>query len=146
MSITQQPKSGQSELAESQLKVSKKLHPEDIAIGDNVAVSEVAFQYASFMWFGVDSTVLPPHEVVQLTYYPTDTNEPLIVKTICLPFVLCEQVDAQHVVLDLRRTQLVRLDPSFAHSVRKALKANESNSKSIKKSKKKKSKHKNRTK
>ena len=132
MSIAKQSESGQAELEESQLKVSRKLHPEDIAIGDNVAISEVAYQYASFMWFGVDSSVLPPHDVVQLTFYPYDSHEPLIVRSVCLPFVLCEQVNARHVVLDLRRTQLVRLDESFATTVRKALKANESSLKSKK--------------
>lgn len=142
MSVTKQSESGQSESQESQLKVSRKLHPEDIAIGDNVAVSEVAFQYAPFLWFAVDSSVLPPREVVQLTFYPDDRHEPLIVKSVCLPFVLCEHVDARHVVFDLRKTQLVRLDPTFATAVRKALKANVSNSKSKKKSKKKKSKRK----
>ena len=142
MSTTKQSESGQPELEKSRLKVSRKLHPEDIAIGDNVAVSEVAYQYAPYMWFGVDSSVLPPHEVVQLTYYPNDSHEPLIVKSVCLPFVLCEQVDTVHVVFDLRQTQLARLDPTFATAVRKALKANVSNSKSRKKSKKKKSKRK----
>lgn len=145
MRIIEQSDSGQPEVEESQLKVSKKLHPEDIAIGDDVAISEVAYQYASFHWFGVDSTVLPPHEVVQLTFNPGDMNEPLVIRSVCLPFVLCQQVDETHVVLDLRRTQLVRLDPFFARTVRKALKANDTTSNKKGKSKKK-SKRKNRSK
>lgn len=135
MSVTKQSESGQTELEDSQLKVSRRLHPEDIAIGDDVAVSEIAYQYASFMWFGVDSSILPPHETVQLTFFPSGDHEPLTVKSVCLPFVLCERAEAQHLVIDLRQTQLVRLDKSFANSVRAALKSNDSIKKKSKRKK-----------
>ena len=123
-----------SEIAGSELKVSRKLHPEDIVIGDQVAVSEVGYQCASFMWCGFDSTILPPDRVVSLTFYPCVPNEPLTVQSVCLPFVLCEMINGDHVVHDVRQTQLVRLDQDFAGAVRCALKANEDSKKSKTKS------------
>lgn len=43
-----------------ELKVARRLAAEDISVGDEVAVSEVSYQYPSFLWTGADTMMFPP--------------------------------------------------------------------------------------
>lgn len=130
---------------DSELTVSKKLHPEDIVIGDAVAVSETVYQYISFSWCGVDTTRLPPEEVVKVPCLSHDAS-PLIVQSVCLPYVLCKKFDGKHLIVDVRQNQLVRLNKAFARLARAALKLNDDDDKTSRKSKDKKRKRKKRSK
>ncbi|MFT5304201.1 MAG: hypothetical protein ACI87E_003000 [Mariniblastus sp.] len=146
MDTHQQLESADAEVAASNMTASKKIHPEDIQAGDFLAISETTYQLGSYCWCGVDATLLPPHEIVHLTFFPIEPLDPLQVKRICLPFVFCKKANRQHQVIDIRLNKLVKLDKQFALSVRKSLKseANELAKKS--KTKKKKSKKRNRNK
>ena len=133
----------QSDLGPAELKVARTLPSEDISVGDDVAISEIAYQYPSFLWPDADTTMLPPHQKVRITFQPFEDYLPMKVKSICLPFVLCEMHNDKHQVLDIRQIQLVKLDPAFAKEVRKSLKSDtESTRKTTKKRRKSKRKKK----
>lgn len=126
----------------SERTAARKLHPEDICVGDDVALSEVVFQYPSYMWCGADTTMLPPDQKVQVTFLPWESPQPLKVQSICLPFVLCKQVNGKSEMLDIRQVQLVRLDFEFASRARKALNSNKTSEHCTCKSRKKRRKKK----
>lgn len=95
---------------------------EDLGCGDFVATFTQTTEWPSFLWGGGDYS-LSPHELVRLRYTPSDAGQPLKVIAICLPFVYAVKPDRTPVTVDLRRTQLVRLEPTCARKVWKALKA-----------------------
>jgi hypothetical protein len=97
----------------------KRLHPEDILVGDDVAVADVVREFPSFFWCGSDSMVHPREELVRLRFQGDETFKVWSVKNVCLPFVLVENEDRQGRVLDVRLVQLVKLDPQFARDARK---------------------------
>ena len=71
------------------MSVSQKVHPEDIQPGDDVAVSEVMYQYPSYPWQSCGAT-LQPTDPVNVTFLPPADTEPMVVCSVCLPFVLCK--------------------------------------------------------
>lgn len=130
----------QSETSALELKVAKRLHPEDICVGDDIALSEVAYQYLSFHWCGADATILPPERPVRVTFLPPHgDNQPLKIKSVCLPFVLCETVNGKHKLYDVRQIQFVKLDSDFAQKVRDAFNEKKESKKKSKRKRKKKS-------
>ena len=129
-----------SELESNGLQVARRLHPEDLKVGDDIVITEVSHQYGTFAWCGLNSFEFPADEVVTLTYLAIDSHFPQKVVSICLPFLLCEQVDSKHVIHDVRSVQLARLESGFAEAARSAYKADrelESTEKPKKKKKKK---------
>ena len=77
----------------------------------------------------------------------TDNHFPQKVVAICLPFLLCEQVDSKHIIHDVRALQLARLESGFAKAARDAFKDDkelESSEKTKKKKKRRKGKKKKR--
>jgi hypothetical protein len=118
----------------------RAVHPEDLAVGEYVAVLQQRYQLGTYVWCGVDPHQFPPNEPVELTF--RGTFEALLeVKEICFPFVLCTDYDSNVVVLDTRSTQLGRLSASFADGYKAAMKA-KSNKANDSKSRKKKKKRK----
>ncbi len=117
--------------ADSDLRCSRLVHPEDLVVGDRVTISSVTYELATYFWCGVDSFQFPPDELIRLTLKATDGHFPMTVKSICLPYVLCQRIDKQHAVYDLRQIQLTRVDRDFADAVCDACKEDK---KSIKKS------------
>lgn len=127
------------------LKASKRVHPEDLKIGDDVAISETHHQLATCCWLGLDSFQYPPDQSIRLSLMASGDHHPQKVKSICLPFVLCQQSDGKHVVHDLRQMQLSRLDATFAADVATALQSDKQASHKAKKKKTKKKKQAKRT-
>lgn len=111
-----------TETADASLKVAKRLHPEDLQLGDFVAISEFSCEYLPFLWDGVDPIRLPPDKPVRLKFLACDDHQAQEVKSVCLPFVLCQQTDGSHIIHDVRSVQLTRLDSEYAKAVRKAFK------------------------
>lgn len=108
----------------AKLTVARTVYPEDLSVGDSVVLSHVTVEYASFNWCGADLTVRPPEEPIVITYQPFwDKHEPMKVKAVCLPFVLCKTVEKKHCVLDLRQVKVARVDRGFAKAVSKAKQA-----------------------
>ena len=131
-----------TELKPDGLQVARRLHPEDLKVGDDIVITEVSHQFGTFGWCGLDSFQYPADEVITLTYLATGNHFPQKVVAICLPFLLCEQVDSTHIIHDVRSLQFARLESGFAKAARSAYKADkELESTKKKKKKKKKKKH-----
>lgn len=130
----------------SEFTVAKPLHPEDIVVGDDVAILFTSSQFPTYNWYGFDTSILPIDQPITITYLPYGDQEALVVEQICLPFVLCKTFENRHRYLDVRQVQLARLDKAFAVAERWARKQdlkvatfeNEKESKKKKRRKKKK--------
>ena len=126
--------------AASDLKCSRLVHPEDLVVGDRVAISSVTYELPTYHWCGADSFQFPPGELVRLTLKANDGHYPMTIKSICLPYVLCKRIDKQHAVYDLRQLQLTRLDREFADDVCAAYKQDKKSNQKKKRNAKKKRK------
>lgn len=94
---------------------------EDLRCGDYVATFTQMSELPSYLWDCGDFS-LSPQELVRLKYTPCDAGLPLKVVAVCLPFVYAIRPDRSLMTLDLRRTQVVRLDTVCARKAWKALK------------------------
>lgn len=93
---------------------------EDLRVGMFVAILSETYEFPSFLWDCAGS-VLSPHELVRLQSLGGAIDHPLRVENICLPFVFVQDAQGQFRTLDIRRTQLARLEKGYARDVRKAL-------------------------
>lgn len=103
-------------------QAARKLHAEDICIGDFVAISDVTYEYASFVWPCIDSFEVKKNELVRINYLAHEEFDLYQVKSICLPFIHTVDSKKQNRVFDLRKTNLFRLSEDFALSFKTALK------------------------
>ncbi len=76
-------------------------------------------------------------QVIHVRFMPWDAGDPLRVEGVCLPFVLVSTPQGKHETLDLRRQEIVRLDPSFGRSAFKKMKPPDKDSKKKRKRNKK---------
>ena len=123
--------------------VARRLHPEDIEVGHRVAISELSYQYPTFLWCGADFSTHSPSVPVRISYLPCGEKRPMEVRAVCLPFVLCSEGDGPSLVLDIRQVQLVKVSTAFAEQVDKAFATSSSDKKKNKKKRKKNRKRKN---
>lgn len=105
-----QPRSLSPETATS---VAKTLAPEEICVGDYVAVLYEIHETPSFWWCS-DATMSSRDELVRLVYTPRKSGEPLEVRAVCLPFVVARRCTGKAMSLDVRKTRLARLTPDYA--------------------------------
>lgn len=101
--------------------MAKPLAPEDVRVGDFVAVLHRTYELPSF-WWNAEAFQAPLDKPVRLQLIPDSAGEPLKVRAICLPFVFVKEPDGSQRTLDLRITHLARLHPDFAKAVCKAKK------------------------
>ena len=99
------------------LTTARSVVPEDLRVGDGVAVAHTDLQVLADQ----DPPVGENYRVIKAHYIPHDAGDPLKVKAVCLPFVLAVNVAKQHVTLDVRRQHLVRLAPDYTRQAFKAL-------------------------
>jgi hypothetical protein len=95
---------------------------EDLACGDYVSLLCETVELPSFLWDGWGAG-LSPHELVRLRIMPTNAGQPLKVVAVCLPFVYVKTHSGELTAVDIRRTQLARLEPTCARRVWKQLKS-----------------------
>ena len=107
-----QPSETCSTLSDS--AVARPLAPEDIDRGDFVAVLDEMHEMPSYYWHG-DVTMYPPDMPIRVRLLPTDELKPLVVESVCLPFVLTRQPTGEPRTLDVRRIRLARLDARFGN-------------------------------
>jgi len=91
----------------------KTVAPEDLRVGDFVAILLEDCQYPThyWVWFSPD---VPEGQPVRLTFMPTDDiGVPLKVAAICLPFIAVENADGEKRSLDLRQCKLGRLTEDY---------------------------------
>jgi hypothetical protein len=93
---------------------------EDLASGDYVSLLNEIVEFPSFMWDSCGSS-LSPYELVRLRVIPAGAGQPLRVIAICLPFVYAKTPSGEMATIDVRRTQLVRLDRKCAKAIWKEL-------------------------
>jgi len=101
------------------LLLSGQREPEDLVVGDDVAISAMTYQLGTFVWCDIDSFQFPPDELIQLTFLANDDHQPQKIKSICLPFVLCQKINKKHVVYDFRQLQLKKRDSGKKKSKKK---------------------------
>ena len=90
---------------------------EDLQIGEYITCLTTTGEYLSCLWDTCGHT-LPPDEVVRVRYIPPRAGQPLKIVGICLPFVYVQGAKIKTVeVLDLRMTQVVRLDRECAKEI-----------------------------
>ena len=89
---------------------------EDLQIGEFISVLSVISEMPSFMWDSCDLS-LRPEELIRLKYIPERAGHPLKIIGICLPFVYVRSSNKAVEILDLRLTQVVRLDRHCAKEI-----------------------------
>lgn len=112
--------------------VAAQVAGEDIKLGDFVSVLNEVFELPSFLW-SCSGAVLSADEPVRSRYMPCEAGQPCKVKAVCLPFVYARRVHGSMVTFDLRRHQLVRLDPKMSKSVWKLMRGKKTKKKRKKK-------------
>jgi len=102
------------------LSVAARLPPEDLRPGQDVAILTEVVECPTWLWCG-ELPGTRPDELVRLQTVGRGAGRPLRIKAVCLPFVLVTRIDGEARTLDIRRVQLVELDPAYAKLARKAL-------------------------
>jgi hypothetical protein len=101
--------------------VAATLPAEDVACGDFVALLNSVCELPSYLWNSCDA-LLPADELVRLKFIPSDAGIPLKVFAICLPFIYAETAEGITETIDVRQSQIVRLDRPSAKKVWRQLK------------------------
>jgi hypothetical protein len=95
---------------------------EDLELGEFISILTTTTEFLSHLWDRCDRT-LAPEDVVRVRYIPHRAGHPLKIVAICLPFVYVQDVNKKVEVLDLRLTQVVRLNRDCAKEVWKLTKS-----------------------
>ncbi|KAA5545459.1 hypothetical protein FYK55_07370 [Roseiconus nitratireducens] len=106
----------------AEYSAAKVLAPDDICVSDYVAVLRQTTEIVSFCWSD-DARLFPPETPVRVRWIPARVQPPRRVVAVCLPFVLVEDRKGKREQVDLRMTQLARVDPGFAEQVFRSSKA-----------------------
>lgn len=102
--------------------LAKSLAPEDVHVGDYVTVLHETYDFPSFFWCG-DAALENRAQTVIIRVVPREGNgQPLLVKAICLPFVLVKHPRKGTFSIDVRCQQLARLDRNYAGRVWETMK------------------------
>ena len=103
------------------LQMAACVAPEDLNCGDFVAALNTTFELPSFLWC-CDGLSLQPDEPVRMQFCAVNAGVPLKIKAICLPFIFARFPGQKSQILDVRQTQLVRLNRDYARAVWKEMK------------------------
>ncbi|MBX2852035.1 MAG: hypothetical protein KTR15_09855 [Phycisphaeraceae bacterium] len=110
--------------------------PEDICVGDFVAVTHTRYQYVpDNLEPMLGGTEIEP---ISLTALPYDAGTPMKVIERCLPFVIGETAQDARVVIDTRRHALTRVSEAYAMAAKPKPKKSEKKRKGKGKGKKRK--------
>jgi hypothetical protein len=100
--------------------VAAMVAPEDLRVGDFVAVLSEIVELPSFLW--CETLSADRSELVRMRRLPTDDRAPMKVKAICLPYIFVKLPKGQFRTIDVRLTSLARLEEKYAKTVWKTLK------------------------
>lgn len=98
-------------------KPSRVIGPEDVRIGDYVAITHTTYEFIADPCTGITQPEVKPARV---TMIPWNAGRPMKVVAVCLPFVLVLDTSRTTETLDLRRHRIARLGRAYG---RKAFKA-----------------------
>lgn len=112
--------------------LAKPLAPEDVRLGDFVAVLSCTVQWPSWLWNCGSAWDGARSEVVRTDCLPpSEQQTPLKVLAACLPFVLVKDPGGDVQTLDLRQVRLARLDEPYARCAWRKLKRHAKRSKKL---------------
>lgn len=92
--------------------------PEDLRRGDFVGVLSEIVEVPSYLW--CESALATPDQMIRYRRLADEGGVPRRVKAICLPFVFVKLPSGDYQTIDLRSTELVRLDRRYAKVVWKS--------------------------
>lgn len=101
-----------------QPSLAQSIAGEDLQIGDYIAVLNTTFQLISSQWERCDRS---PEEIIRVKYIPSDAGQPRKIVGVCLPFVYVKCANEASEIIDLRLTQLARLDRQCAKEIWKQM-------------------------
>ena len=100
-----------------EIRTSKTIAPEDIRVGDHVAVLRVSYEFLSYLW--CFDTTAEKSEPVRVTFLPhCDIGQPLKVLATCLPFVVVLNSNDGKFAVDVRACQLGRLHDEYVKAMK----------------------------
>lgn len=102
--------------------LAKVLAPEDIHVGDYLAVLNVVYEWPSFFWCS-DSALEDRKKPVRIEFTPERGGIPLKVKAVCLPFVMVSDPNGNHLPLDVRQHRVAKLATDYGKESWAALKS-----------------------
>ncbi len=100
--------------------LAKVLAPEDVRVGDYIAVLDEVFELPAIVWL-CDPPLSEQEEIIRIRMCPRDVTPPLRVIAACLPYVFVKPPHGKAKTLDLRICRLARLDRKYAKRVWKTL-------------------------
>ena len=109
------------EITMSANRTSQILAPEDIAVGDYVALLQISYELPSFLWCD-GAPAGTTESTVRISCIPHRSGVPLKVKAVCLPFLLVKSPGRKPRTIDVRKCRLARLDAGYAKTAWRALK------------------------
>jgi hypothetical protein len=117
--------------------LAKSLAPEEIRAGDYVSVLLDVYEFPAIVWCD-DTSLIDHNKIIHLPFVPRESSgEPLLVKAVCLPFVLVKHPCGKKRPLDVRNCRLARLDRTYAKTACKAYQENKPKKERPKRRKKK---------
>jgi hypothetical protein len=99
--------------------VARPIAPEDIRIGDYIAIMSTVVEWPPFFFDQPFGRV----DVVRTHHLPCSGGEPLKVQAICIPFLLVRNHKDEHTTIDLRRHRIAKLSEAFGKKASKKLAA-----------------------
>lgn len=92
--------------------VARPLAPEDIAPGDYVCVLSQTYEWFPFCCASEYGRV----QVQRVTLVPNETEPPVLVEAVSLPFVFVRESKGKRRMLDARRVRLARVSGAFGRA------------------------------
>lgn len=109
-------------MEETRLDVTRPLAPEDLEAGQFVAVLQ---RFKEFIWPCAAFDVSGAVRTIRYRELPEETDTPLKIVEVCLPFVLVRKPDGSHLSIDTRQVQLTRVSDRFGRKCFKRLRRKE---------------------
>jgi hypothetical protein len=94
----------------NEFELSKRLAPEDVLIGQFIAVFSATHVRYPYSW---DASDFKPPQPMRYTCLECADGEPLLVVAVCLPFVMVIDREGDQRTIDLRQQSLVQLSEFY---------------------------------
>ena len=104
-----------SQTADAGISLASSVAPEDLHLGDFVAILDEIIEFPSFLWDQSSSS--NSDNLVRVQFSPEYPGAPLKVRAICLPFLYVKSASGNTFSLDVRRLRLVRLKTKYAKRI-----------------------------
>ena len=97
-----------------EIATARTIAPEDIQVGDNVALLQVGFEFPTFLW---NDSCHDRDTPVRISFRPHQSiGEPLKVLAVCLPFIVVSNTYQRRFAVDIRACRLGRLNADYVRA------------------------------